>query len=159
MIHLRLSVPEDAFALNLRPEDQAEVDLSHPAGGHPAYLAEHLAGHDVSLTALDAAGRVVAVGGLTRGTIPNGPAYVSPWLLCSSLIGEHRATAWRRTRALVANLQAEADRGTMVCNHVSKDATAARAFLARLGFLIVPSVGPFDFFYLPGAAPCANPQP
>lgn len=141
------AMPEDAYAIKLRPEDEHEVSLYGFVDPAAAIAASIDPASSVAVRAPD--GSLVAIGGVTQPA----PYELSPWLLCSALVGSHKHAAWSLAKRAVATLQERANTGYLVFNHVAKDSLQARTFLRHLGFRIVPSKGLFDFFYLP-PKPC-----
>jgi hypothetical protein len=144
--------PEDALAIRLREEDEHEVSLyglEDPAAALAASIDPAS-----SVAVRDPSGALVAIGGVTQP----GPNELSPWLLCSALVGLHRREAWSLAKTAVALLQSRANEGFLVHNHIAKDSVQARRFIQRLGFRIVQTPdSPFDFFYLPCASPSQSP--
>jgi hypothetical protein len=139
---------EDAFAIRLRKEDEHEVSLYGVA--EPRAVIALGIDPATSVAVRGPSGDLAAIGGVVQV----GPNELSPWLLCSDLIGQHPRAAWALARRAAASLQAKANEGCLVYNHIAKDSVQARRFIQRLGFRIVPTpASPFDFFYLP-SKPC-----
>lgn len=144
----------DAPLLVLRDADRLEVAQWVPECSPKRDPAHVIAGailHSVdAFTGWDGE-QVVAIGGWSW----DGPNRITPWLLGSDLVGNHKRELMRLSRAIIQQLQ-QAHPDKMLCNHVAKANRKARVFLKALGFTIVPSPGSgeFDFFYI---LPCVNP--
>jgi hypothetical protein len=140
MITHYFAVPADASCINLRPEDDAEARL-YGRGEPEEVLALAIRQSARAFTSVDDQGRVIAIWGLAESL--DG---FHPWLMCSALVQNHRASVLRIAKRIVAECLTY-DR--LIFNFVSKDAHAARAFIRHLGFRIVRQRGPFDLFYHP----------
>lgn len=130
----------DLKEIQLRHEDQEELLLGGSTS--PEDLAPRLAGHWAA-TARDREGSILAIFGAVCGG-----GFVSPWLLCTDLIGEHKKTMHRQARDFVALLDSLAPEGAPVANRISKAASSARRFVQSLGFVIHSVPGSHDFFSL-----------
>ena len=136
MIHATPSDPTDAFELHLREEDAREVS----AAWRQALALAILEGGCLSYR--DPEGALVGIFGLSQDG-----QECCIWLLCSSLVEKHKAAVWRAGKQQVEMARA---RGCLVYNFIPKDSPRNRAFVAALGFRLLPSPRDgFDFFYLP----------
>ena len=138
MIHLSPAKPEEAFELDLREEDAREVS---PGWRGLVSLAIESGS---AFAGRDDQGRLVGLGGVNADDYT-----MSPWLLCSPLVDDHKLTALRLGKRTVAFMRRSAG-GRLVHNFIPKDAPGNRRFVQALGFLILPSPRDgFDFFFLP----------
>jgi hypothetical protein len=138
MITDRPATEADIKALELRPEDAAEVSPDWRIRAiyslrKGALIQAYLDGD-----------KVVALCGLTEG-----PMFAGPWLLCSPEVENHKAYVWRKAKRLVGILRDNA-KSVTVGNYIGKASRSNRRFIQALGFVIlVAPTGDHDFFYLP----------
>jgi hypothetical protein len=134
--------PADAFELDLREEDQAEV-----SEGWRTRAANAIEEGNAQ-TYRDAAGSIVGIFGVTFPL----DGVVSPWLLCSPLLAQHRREALRRGRRMIDAIRRAAP-DAFVFNHIPKAATSNRRFVQAMGFRVVPSgESGLDLIYFPEAS-------
>lgn len=136
---VRPADPSDAYELQLRAEDAAEVSEAWRQSTERAIL------NGEALSFRDQDGALVALFGITRSE------YVTNiWLLSSPLIEQHKASAWRYAKRVVEYLRQQ--RSGLISNYIPKGAHSNREFVLALGFLILPSPRDgFDLFFLPHA--------
>lgn len=143
-ISLSTCQPEDAREIVLREADANELSLLCGNADAISLLASCI-DPQCSMTARDSEGRIVAIWGITSTD-----KTLSPWLLCSDLIENHKGTVWRLAKHALQTLQGAANRGWLVYNYMAKENRQAREFVQALGFVVLPTpASPFDFFYLP----------
>jgi hypothetical protein len=131
--------PSDAYELQLRAEDAAEVSEAW----RQAVEFSILNGEAFSFRDQD--GALVALFGIDRTEHAAGI-----WLLSSSLIEQHKAAAWRIATRVVKHLQQQCS--GLIYNYIPKRAHSNREFVQALGFVILPSPRDgFDLFFLPHA--------
>ena len=137
MIHLLPAKAADAFALTLREEDAREV-----TPGWRERIAELIGTSKGVFAGWDLEGNLLGLGGAIASD-----EEVVPWLLCSPLVDQHRASIFRIARRAVAQLRLAPQR---VGNLIPNDSPRNRAFVERLGFRITPTNDAgIDYFYLP----------
>lgn len=142
---IRTAVPEDAYALKLRPSDHHEGSIWVPGWPVEEVIKSSIEFSVESWTAVED-GEVIAVGGFC---IRDHEAI--PWLMCSERVAHHGKTLIRNAKGLLARLRAEYPKH-LICNHVARHNAEARVYVQAIGFRIVNSPGlnpEFDFFYLP----------
>jgi hypothetical protein len=129
----------DAYELQLREEDRAEVSSDWRQNLAQAVVDGH------AQAARDRQGRLVALFGLRLDD-----RFAVPWLLCSPLVEQHGATAWRTAKRFIRGQVLPAQRaGYLVANRIPRSSIANRRFVEALGFQISPTADPaWDVFTL-----------
>jgi hypothetical protein len=142
----RTSVPSDAYMLILSEQDQAEVDLVRGELSSIDLVAESIRISETCVTVLNQLGLVVSVFGLRD--IPE-IGCAAPWMLSSSLLKLHAREVMVTARKVVTQWRADS---RPKFNWIATANHSAKAFIQRLGFVIVPHTEErpgFDFFFLP----------
>jgi len=135
--------PTDAYELELREEDRAEVS----PGWRTLVFQAIQYGQAVAYR--DETGHLIGLVGITQPE----PGVASPWALASPRLRFHRKQAYREGLELVRYLR-EFHADDFICNTIPRAATSNRRFVQALGFRIVAREKGDDIFYLPL---CAHP--
>lgn len=133
--------PADLEEIELREEDAQEVEQGGGLDLRPLY--PKIRGH-FALTARDQQGRIVGIFGIVQGG-----GVLSPWMLCTRLIENHRVEAYRQARRFLRVLLSEAPPRALLTNRIAKSSHSARRYVESLGFVVVPTAGAFDLFFHP----------
>jgi hypothetical protein len=142
---------------NMRIADRIECGLSLPGLSPLVALLESVRVTHNTQTLVDPEGEPIAIFGCS---FEEDSSRGYPWMLSTPYVKYYPRDILVLARRVTTGWGREAqERGCpLLCNWIYREHDRAKAFVAALGFSILPTPnGEFDFFYAP-IQPCASPQ-